>query len=84
MNLNTSNLSHPRMQWEIQAAMWRAKDESLLSDESTGGAYACNAAGKPVVYVFHDRTAVPAFAFYIEPYCHNITTQVLKVLRASV
>lgn len=24
MNLNRSNMSHPRMQWELEAAMWRA------------------------------------------------------------
>lgn len=79
MNLNTSNLSHPRMAWEIEAAMWRAIESSR--ETGVGIEYASTAAGKPLIAVIHDRTAVPAFMFSSATYPDDITPQVLKVLR---
>lgn len=72
MNLNASNLSHPRVQWELESAMWRAIEY--------GAAIVCNAAGDEIVSVIHDRTAIPAFAFYRN--CVDVTPAVLKVLRS--
>lgn len=54
--INTNALRHPRTQWEIEAAMYRAIDK--------GVAKACSAAGDEIVTVIHDRIAVPAFSFY--------------------
>jgi hypothetical protein len=77
MRLNTSNLSHPRIEWEIRAAMMRAVEISAKS----GIAIGCvrNAAGDVIFTATHDRQAVPAFSFRAGQV--DVTPQVLKVLR---
>lgn len=72
--MNANALRHPRTQWEIEAALWRATDH--------GAAIACNAAGGEIVSSIHDRTAVPAFSFWRD--CRDVTAEFLKALLASV
>lgn len=79
MRLNTSNLSHPRMAWEIEAAMWRAVEQSR--ENLMGTTFVDNARGKPIMVVVHARRSAPAFRFYSEPFSQDITQQVTKALR---
>lgn len=72
--INQNALRHPRTQWSIEAALWRAIEH--------GAAIACNAQGGEIVSVIHDRTAIPAFSFYRD--CQDITAEFLKAIRASV
>lgn len=82
MNLNTSNLSHPRMQWEIEAAMYRAIESSR--ETGVGIEYASTAAGKPLLSVIHVRGEAKAFMFATMPFQQDCTQQVLRVLREQV
>lgn len=70
-NLNAAALRHPRTQWEIESAMWRAIEN--------GAAIACNAQGGEIVTIIHDRKAIPAFSFYRDQI--NVTPRVLHILR---
>jgi hypothetical protein len=72
-NLNAAALRHPRTQWEIEAAMWRAVEY--------GGAVARNANGGLIVWIVHRRREVPAFSFYRDG--QNVTAKVLPILRAQ-
>lgn len=54
--INPNALRHPRTQWTIEAALWRAVDK--------GVATACNAAGGEIVTVVHNPSHTPAFSFY--------------------
>lgn len=81
MNLNTSNLSHPRVSWEIEAAMWRAIECSRDS-LGVGIAAVTTASGKKLFSVIHDRKDVPAFSFWREG--KEVTAQVVKALRDQV
>lgn len=82
MNLNTSNLSHPRMQWSIESALWQATE---LSRANGIGIAPVNAAsGQTLFTVMHDRQDVPAFSFWQCADCgipSNITEQVVKTIR---
>jgi hypothetical protein len=71
--INPTALRHPRTQWEIESAMWRATEY--------GAAIACTAAGKEIVSIVHDRSQVPAFSFWRG--CEDVTGEFLKVLRAQ-
>lgn len=77
MNLNTSNLSHPRIQWAIEAAMWRAIENSR--ERGVGVASVQSATDKHLVGVMHDRQAIPAFSFWRRG--QDITDQIIPVLR---
>lgn len=83
MNLNTSNLSHPRIQWSIEAAMWRAIELSRNCPFGHAGATVECANGKALLTVVHGRGVVGAFRFFSEPYGHDVTQQVLKSLREN-
>lgn len=72
--INSCALRHPRTQWSIEAALWRATEH--------GAAIACNAQGGEIVSIIHDRTAIPAFIFYRDR--KDVTGEFLKALRASV
>lgn len=73
MNLiNANALRHPRTQWEIEAALWRAIDY--------GAAIAVSASGREIVSVIHDRQSVPAFSFWRAG--QDVTAEFLPVLRA--
>lgn len=72
MKLNANALRHPRCQWEIEAALWRAIDY--------GAAIAASASGREIVSVIHDRKSVPAFSFWRAG--QDVTAEFLKVLRA--
>ena len=54
--INPAALRHPRTQWSIEAACWRAIDQ--------GHATACNAAGGEIVSIWHDRARTPALSFW--------------------
>lgn len=71
--INRTSISHPRTQWAIEAAMWRAIE--------FGAAIACNASGSEIVSIVHDRAAVPAFSFWRG--CQDVTGDFLKALRAQ-
>jgi hypothetical protein len=70
--INANAWKHPRTEWEILAACWRATEY--------GAAIACTAAGKEIVSIVHDRSQVPAFSFWRG--CEDVTGEFLKVLRA--
>lgn len=70
--LNANALRHPRTQWEIESALWRAIDY--------GAAIACTAAGHEIVSVIHDRKSVPAFSFWRDG--QDVSEEFRKVLRA--
>lgn len=72
--INANALRHPRTQWEIEAAMWRAIEY--------GSAIAISASGREIVSVIHDRDQVPAFSFWRN--CQDVTAEFLKALRASI
>lgn len=78
MNLNTSNLSHYRTQWEIEAAMWRAVELSRRG-RGVGIAKALAKSGSTIISVLHDRQAVPAFSFWRDGF--DVTESVVKALR---
>jgi hypothetical protein len=71
--INANALRHPRTQWEIESALWRAIEY--------GAATACNAAGGEIFTAVHDRSQVPAFSFWRG--CEDVTGEFLKVLRAQ-
>jgi hypothetical protein len=71
--MNANALRHPRVSWEIEAALWRATEY--------GAAIACTAAGKEIVSIVHDRSQVPAFSFWRG--CEDVSAEFLKVLRAQ-
>lgn len=73
MNLNESALRHPRTQWEIEAACWRAVNN--------GSATACSASGGEIVTVVHDRSQVPALSFWRG--CEDISDQFRAFLRSN-
>lgn len=73
MNLNESSLRHPRTQWAIEAAMWRAIEY--------GAAIASSAAGKEIVTVVHDRSQVPALTFWKG--CEDISDKFRAFLRSN-
>lgn len=79
--LNRTSLSHPRTQWSIEAAMWRAIEHSSQSIGGHGLARACSASGKQIVSVWHDRNEVPAFSFYRNG--QDVTAAVVAALRAQ-
>lgn len=73
--LNAAALRHPRTQWEIEAAMWRA------IKEPGGIAFAHNADGGEILTVMHNPKAIPAFRFVRDG--QNVTAKVLPILRAQ-
>lgn len=77
MNLNESSLRHPRTQWAIEAAMWRAVEHKAC----IGRAEVMSASGKSLVTVIHQRGLVGAFRFYIGD--NNVTDQMLDFLRSN-
>ena len=77
--MNAQALKHPRTQWEIEAAMWRAVEYSRKS--GVGFARADSASGNLIAFVKHDRQAIPAFLFSRNG--QDITAQVLAVLRGE-
>lgn len=82
MNLNTSNLSHPKIQWSIEAALWQATELSRAN--GIGIAPVKSAAGQTLFTVMHDRKDVPAFSFWQRNGAgipSNITPQITKALR---
>lgn len=72
--INANALRHPRTQWEIESAMWRAVDY--------GAAIATSAKGGEIVSIIYDAKAIPAFEFWKDS--QNVTADFLKVLRDSV
>ena len=72
MKYNANALRHPKTQWEIESAMWRAIDY--------GAAIACTVAGHEIVSIIYDRTAIPAFSFWQAG--QDVSGQFRKVLRA--
>lgn len=82
MNLNTSNLSHPKMQWEIESALWLAAEKSRA--RGIGIARIYSSSGRHLFTVMHDRQDVPAFSFWLRQEAglpSNITPQIIKALR---
>jgi hypothetical protein len=82
VNLNTSNLSHPRMQWEIESALRQAAERSRAN--GIGIAPVKSASGQTLFTVMHDRQDVPAFSFWQRNDAgipSNITLQITKALR---
>ncbi len=79
MNLNTSNLSHPRTAWSFEAAMWRAIEESRGCSLGKGIADVNSASGKLLFIVIHDRHDTPGFSFWRKGV--DVTAQVIKALR---
>lgn len=73
MKLNANALRHPRTQWSIEAACWRAIDQ--------GHATACNAAGGEIVTVVHDREDIPTLSFWRNGM--DVSGEFREVLRAS-
>lgn len=71
--LNAAALRHPRTQWEIEAAMWRAIGSHHATAESATGA--------EILTVFHIRGAIPAFRFTRDG--QDVTASVLPILRAQ-
>lgn len=71
--INANAMRHPRVEWEILAACWRAIEY--------GAAIAKNAQGGEILTVIHDRSAVPALSFYRN--CEDVTAKVLPILRAQ-
>lgn len=69
---NANALRHPRCQWEIESALWRAIDY--------GAAIAVSASGREIVSITHDRQSLPAFRFWRAG--QDVTAEFLKVLRA--
>lgn len=80
--MNCQALKHPRTQWSLEAAMWRAIEYSNKSDNALGSAFVESAKGEVFMTVCHDREAIPAFSFYCNN-GQNITAQVLAVLRGE-
>lgn len=83
MSLNTSNLSHPKTQWSIEAALWQAIENSRHSG-GIGISVVKSASGHTLFSVMHDRRDVPAFSFWQRAGCgipDNITPQIIKALR---
>ncbi len=79
MNLNTSNLSHPRTAWSVEAAMWRAIEESRECSMGVGITAVDSASGKLLFSVIHDRHHTPGFSFWRKGV--DVTAQVIKALR---
>jgi hypothetical protein len=82
MNLDTSNLSHPRLSWSIEAALWQAIENSR--EYGIGITHVNSASGQTLFSVMHDRRDVPAFSFWQRAGCgipSNITPQIIKALR---
>ncbi len=79
MNLNTSNLSHPRTAWSVEAAMWRAIEESRECSMGVGITAVDSASGKLLFSVIHDRHDTPGFSFWRKGV--DVTAQVIKALR---
>lgn len=79
MNLNRTNLSHPRTAWSIEAAMWRAVERSR--GRLVGFSVVETAEGKELLKVFHHRGKPGAFVFYADDF--NVTDKVLKALRVQ-
>jgi hypothetical protein len=74
MKINAAAMRHPRVQWEIEAACWRAIE--------CGSAIAMSSAGKEIVTVIHDRAQVPALSFWKG--CQDVSEQVRAILRGQV
>jgi hypothetical protein len=79
MNLNTSNLSHPRTAWSVEAAMWRAIEESRECSMGVGITAVDSTSGKLLFSVIHDRHDTPGFSFWRKGV--DVTAQVIKALR---
>lgn len=77
--MNAQALKHPRTQWEIEAAMWRAIRYS--GEYGVGFARADSASGNLIAIIAHNRNAIPAFSFHRSG--QDITAQVLAVLRGE-
>jgi hypothetical protein len=73
--LNAAALRHPRTQWEIEAAMWRAIKDDF------GIAVARNADFGELLTVIHVPTHIPAFYFFRNR--EDVTAKVLPILRAQ-
>ena len=72
MKYNANALRHPKTQWEIEAALWRATEY--------GAAIACTVAGHEIVSIIHDRLAIPAFSFWRDG--QDVSDQFRKTLGA--
>lgn len=77
--MNANALKHPRTQWEIEAAMLRAIEESRTFGRSVQKAE--SAGGKVLAYIKHDRYAVPAFSFYTQA-GEDVSEQMRELLRS--
>ena len=80
--MNAQALKHPRTLWSLEAAMWRAIEYSRKANNGFGSAFVKSATGKVLLTACHDRSAVPAFSFYLNN-GQDITAQVLAVLRGE-
>lgn len=79
--LTATALTHPRTAWSIEAACWRAIEDSASASHGIGYAEAKAASGRVLLSVRHDRYAVPAFSFWSE--LEDVTDKVLPVLRVQ-
>lgn len=81
--LNISNLSHPRMLWNLHAAMIQATQGSFKN--KIGWAAVHNKHGKEILLVRHVRSPKGLSWFMFVDTQHNdVTANVLKALRASL
>lgn len=79
--MNTHALKHPRTLWSIEAACWRAIEESRNDCHGIGIGVAESAQGREIVTARHDRYAIPGFTFWRGAV--DVTADVLAVLRGQ-
>jgi hypothetical protein len=80
--MNANALKPPRTAWTVEAALWRAIEDSRTSPHGIGYSEACAASGSVIVSIRHDRKAVPAFSFWRG--VEEVTDSFRKALRGSV
>lgn len=80
--ITTTSLNHPKIQWDIEAAMWECVRKSAKPGCQIGWTIIENKEGKEVIRVRHVRSplGVSFFSFYDNEY-NDIKDVVLKSIR---
>lgn len=83
MGLSAGSLKHPRMQWNIEAAIRNAVYRSLYNENGRGygWAFVRNSKDKVFMMVTHSRKILGGLTFYKDG--EDVTDIVVKALRVS-
>lgn len=81
--INANALRHPKIQWELEAACWKAIEQSRITNCKLGWALVKNSKGETICHVRHSRNMKDdrkSLSFFSKDN-RDITEIIIKALR---